>query len=564
MAKKRLNIAEQYIEDVVNKRVDVCLYTRLAVERHVEDLKSGIDRGLYFDIKSGEKAINFFSFLRYTSGRQFAGKKFELSPVQAFIQYIIFGWKKSDGTRRFNYAYMEFPRKFGKTTMAAGGALYLLDADNEASAEVFAVATKEDQARKTFNEASNLVKASPFLNKSLSVQKKSIYNELTYSFFKPLGSDSNTQDSHNPHGVIIDEYHAHPDDSMVNVMKSGMGARVQPLMYIITTAGFNKNGPCYQERETCIKILKGILKQDNKFAIIFTLDEEDNWEDEDKWIKANPHIGLTVSMDYMRNEYVDAKNNPSRINNFKTKNLNIWTNEEISWITDEVWQSCNSGLKLEDLWGRPCHGGIDLASHVDINAFAILFTDKQPYDLWVFMWCPADKIQERKDKVDYDLWEQQGWIKGTGGNVVDIDTITSDIINILDKVDCKGISFDPARAFHGVVQNLMKEVQNGEEFFTPFRQGFISMDTPTKELEKLALSKNINHGGNPVMRWMNSNVVIVSDAAGNIKIDKKRSQEKVDGMVATVMAIGEFMTPTEGVDFNEFMQDRIKQNKSIF
>ena len=573
---KKLSIAEKYIHDVTNGNIVVNDYVRLAVERHLKDLTDGINRGLHFDRKAAERAIKFYSFLRHGKLKKFAGKPFEPSPWQAFIDWVVYGWKNSNGFRRFNIAYVQVPRKNGKTVKIAKDGLYLAFKDGEIGSEVYAVANKEDQARLALGEAWNIVKNSPQVHyydpakmderlenyggkKNIKLIK-SIIEPSSSSFFQSLGSDSRTQDGLNPHGAIIDEYHEHVTDDMVNVITSGTGAQDEWLMWIITTAGFNISGPCFEERETCIKILQGIIEQDNKFAYICEPDEGDDWENEEVWAKVNPNWGVSVNPAEVKKAYIDAKNKPSRINNFKTKYLNIWTSTHDVWIKDEDYQACNFGLKLEDLYGRPCHGAFDLASHVDINVFSLFFTDKKPYDIWRFAWCPEDKVLDRKERVPYDLWVEQGWLKATPGNVTDIDIMTDDIINILEKVDCISIGYDPARAFHGVIQNLLKrtEVQLNE-----FKQRTVTFDTPVREYEKLVLSKNLNHGGNPLLRWMCSNVVIFSDTSGNVKLDKKRSAEKIDGMVSDVMAIGEWLTPNDTPDLNKILNERLNAKQSL-
>lgn len=543
------------------------------VQRYLDDKKNFLDKGFYFDEQAATRAINFFKFLRHSKG-QFAGKQFELSPWQKFAQWNIYGWKMSEyprnqkflDPRRFNYTYIEVARKNGKSTYMAGNALYLLDADKEAAAEIYCFATKEDQARDAiFKEAKNMINKSPSLKKRLHTMAKSIINEGTMSSMKPLGSDSDTQDGLNTSGAICDEYHAHKTAGMFNVIKSSMGARVQPLLHTITTAGFNKNGPCYQERDSCVKILNGVLKQENKFAMIFTLDKKDDWQDETNWDKANPSMAeIPTLKKYLRNEYIDSKPTPSKVTTFKTKNLNIWLGSGESFVEDSIWQQNNKGLNIKDLKGRKCYAGLDLASHMDLNALALFFPDKKPYDLYVIFWCPEDKVQEDSDLSNYTKWAIDGHIRTTPGNIMDIDTITRDILEILNIVDCKGMAFDPSRAFHGVIQNLQKEISNAETFLSPFRQGAMTMDLPTRELQKFAMARQLNHGGNPVLAWNNSNANIIRDHVGNIKLDKSDPKKKIDGMIAAVMAVGEYLTPDDESAFDDYVNDVLKNNKSFF
>jgi phage terminase large subunit-like protein len=536
--KKQLNIAEQWVNDVVAGRIVTGKLARMAVDRHLDDLKNYRDHGIYFSREKGQRAIDFFRFLRHFKGEH-AGERFELSGWQAFVIWSLFGWYNADGTRRFNYAYCEVGKKNGKSTWAAGIALYMMIADGEAGAEVYSAATNHKQASIVFDTARQIVKMSPELLKKISVYRYNLHREETASKFEALASDSEKQDGLNPHCAIIDEYHAHRTDELINNIKSGTVSRKNPLIFMITTAGFRKESPCYYERKTCIDILNGIKQQNNKFVLIFTLDEGDNWQDSSVWIKSNPNMGISVNISKMQAEFLSAKNNEREVVNFMTKNLNIWTNASQQWIRDEDWMKCSFPFDPSTLVGKECYGGLDLASHIDINALALFFPEVEPpHNLLMFFWVPEDKVTENKDRVDYDIWKDQNFLRTTPGNVTDPKFLVHDILDINSNYKIKSIAIDPARAHHGVAQ----ELQEHEIQLNQFRQGFISMDAPTKELEKMILGKQINHFGNPVLRWMNSNVEIKRDPAGNIKIDKSDVKRKVDGMVAAVMAIGEWMT----------------------
>jgi len=531
-----MNIAEQYIQDVISGKIPACEYVKLAINRHLADLKRN---DLMFSEEKAMHAINFFSFLRHFKGLK-AGERFELSPWQAFVIYNLFGWYRKDGRRRYNYAYIEVAKKNGKSTFAAGIGLYMMLADGEIGAEVYSAATNYKQASIVFDTARNLVKKSEFLSKYLTVYRYNIHSEDMISKFEALSSDSDRQDGLNPHCAIIDEYHAHKTDELINNVKSGIVGRRNPLVFIITTAGFNKERPCYYERKVCIDILRGIKEQDNKFAIIYTLDEGDDWMEPSNWIKANPNLGISVDVEKIMEEYKSAKNNEREIVNFKTKNLNIWTSSSIAWIKDEDWVRCDKSPQYDpkSLLGKKCYGGLDLASHVDITALALLFQDGEINHLLCFFWVPEEKVIERGDYVDYQYWAAKNYIRKTKGKVIDIDALSHDILEICKLYDVQSIAIDPAKAYHGVVQNLVKN----EIKLSHFRQGFISMDAPTKEFEKMILGEQINHFGNPVLRWMCSNVELSQDPAGNIKVNKSKSIDKVDGIVASIMAIGEWMT----------------------
>jgi phage terminase large subunit-like protein len=368
------------------------------------------------------------------------------------------------------------------------------------------------------------------------------------SFIKPLGSDSNTQDGFDPSYGIIDEYHAHPTAGMLNVLESGMGARRSPLIDVITTAGYNKEFPCYTDlRRTSIEILKGIKQDETHLALIYELDKDDDWRDEATWIKSNPNLGVSVKPDFLRDRFLKAKNEGgSKEVDFKTKNLNIWTDSSHTWIPDDVWQACDGG-GLPDLAGRECYGGLDLASVSDWNALVLVFPDDDRVHVKPFYWIPKGKIQKNPERIDYAKMIASGNVFVMEGDAADHALIARDVMEICHTYDVKGIAFDRYLVYSALIQYLKDVALPLHEF----GQGFISMSAPTKELERMAYQGRLNHAGDPVLRWMNANVVIRTDPAGNIKIDKDKSTEKVDGMVALAMAIGEMMShPEKGSIYN--------------
>jgi phage terminase large subunit-like protein len=538
--------ALQYIADVMNGTQTVGKLARLAVERHVNDLKTGIDRGLFFDERAGAKALNLFKFLKHTKGSEFAGKPFVLSPWEAFIIWVLFGWKKADGSRRFNYAYVEVAKKNGKSTFAAGIALNCFIADKEPGAEIYTAASNRDQAKIVFTEAKNMVRASAELKGKITIYEHSLFTDYPLmSTFRPLSSDQDSFEGKNPSCTIFDEYHVQKTNDLFDNIKSAMGARKNPLLFIITTAGKSRTSPCYDYRAMVIDILTGIKQQDNLFGTIYTLDEGDDWQNPAVWIKSNPNLGESVNLNFLENELLETKNRESAVINFKTKNLNIWTDSAKGWIPDEKWMLCAGECNKDALKGQLCYGGLDLASSVDINALVLFFPVQMKILCW--FWIPDEKVKQKEDRVDYRLWANQGFINVTEGAVIDIDQMSADILKIMHTYDCKSTAIDPAKAYNGIVQNLQKE----NITLSLFRQGFLSMSEPTKLLEKLILGRQISHGGNPVLRWMNTNVELSRDAAENIKIDKAKSTNKVDGMVAFAMALGEHMTQNQSNLLNE-------------
>lgn len=548
-------IINKYINDVVAGRLTVGKYARLRVERHLKDIETCYERGMYFDEKHAQKVLQFFGYIKHAKGQNFAGQTFVLSPWQAFDVWTLYGWKQQGGSRRYRYAYTDVARKNGKTTFAAAQGLYLLMMDQEPGAEIYTVATKREQARICLDDARNIVKQSADLRQYAQIFQHSLTCEMFGSSMKSLSSDHNTLDGLNPHGVILDEFHAHRDDMVFGVMKSGMGARTNPLMLILTTAGFNRNVPCYEYRDVAMKVLDGTLQQDDMFASIHTLDTEDDWEDADTWIKANPNLDVSVTMRFLRESYQEAKNNPGLLYNFLTKNLNMWTDSHEVWIEKDKWDACNKGV--EDLEGAECYGGLDLASVRDTNALALRFHKPDGTAVYkMIFWMPEMNVEERVKKkgINYDRWIREGLVRITPGNVTDYNFIKADILALKERYNIKSIAYDRWNSSQLVVDLMEEGIEmNG------FGQGYGSMSAPTKEFEKEVLKKQMNHEGNPVLAWHISNVALQRDPAGNVKIDKSKSSEKVDGAVSCVMSLGEYLTAIGGEkkpDPNEIYKER--------
>ena len=384
-----------------------------------------------------------------------------------------------------------------------------------------------------------MIGKSAALNKKIQRWSHSLTMESTLSKMEPLSRDSDKLDGLNPHFAVIDEFHAHKTDDLYNVLKSATGARRQPMLFTITTAGFDKLGPCFLMRRTYIDILKGIKEQDNTFVIIFTLDEGDDWKDPKNWGKSNPNIGISLKPEYLNEEFNSAVNRGgSEEVNFKTKNLNVWVDAPVVWIPDELVVACNRGTTDDDLRGKTCYAGLDLASHVDITALALYFPELKAVK--VHYWIPEAKITEEADRVDYRRWVAEGRITATEGNVIDIDTHVDQIYDIIKKYNCRNVAFDPAKAYHGTVQGLQKKGLN--QILDEFDQGIRSMSEPTRELERMVTGGEIDLLHDPVLRWMFRNAVAVTDANANIKLHKGKSQNKIDGLIAVINAIGGYMS----------------------
>lgn len=540
--------AERYVDSVLSGEQPACRWVKLACERHRRDLEHGHERGLWFDETAAKVAISFFSVLRHWKG-EWAGKPVSLEPAQQFWIWSLFGWKREDGTRRFRTAYLETARKNGKTTIAAGVGLYLAFVDGEPGAEVYSAATMRDQARISHRDATRMVKSSPQLRQLIGVYRDNLHETNSGSKFEPLSADYNSLDGLNVHGVIADELHAWPQPELWGVLKTGTGSRRQPLMLAITTAGVDQQGVCYLQREYVARILKGIIEDDAYFGIIYTLDtkqdwpdleQDDDWQDEANWVKANPNLGISKKWGAMREGAREAANKPAELNQFLRWQLNVWTQAAVRWVNPIFWAACGKRpVDAAALAGRACYGGLDLSQIYDITALVLVFppeADDEPYQALCRFWLPADNMIERvrRDQVPYDVWVRQGFLKLTPGNVVDYDFILAEIDELAQQYALREIGYDRYGAT--LVSQRLQEL-GGDEWVVPIGQGFLSMSPPMKELGKLIASEKLAHGGNPVLTWMADNLVAVEDPAGNIKPDKSKSREKIDGVVSLIMAL---------------------------
>lgn len=532
---------------------------RLAKERDARDralatAAGGHPKGFWFDDESADRAVQFIEgYCRHHKG-EWAGQPLLLEEWQkADVIRPVFGWMRADGTRRFRVAYVEIPRKNGKSELAGAVGVYLLVADGEPGAEIYSSATKKDQAKIVWDTAAAIVKASPELKRFVKVQRNNLSCAELGSKFEPLGADSNTLDGLNPHGNIIDELHAHRDRGVWDVLDTAMGARRQPLTLAITTAGvYEPESIGWLQHEHAVKVLEGVIEDDGFFAFVAAADDEDDWTDPVTWAKANPNLGISLKQDYIASQSEKAQTQPSFQNTFLRLHLNRWTQQVTRWIPIEHWNACDENCtraqldaREELLAKRVAFGGLDLASKIDIAAFLAVIpaADSASYDLLSRFWVPHDTMLERSrtDRVPYDAWVRDGWMTATPGNVIDYDFIEAEIKKLGDRYELREIGFDPWNATQ-VAQHLT------ETGFTmvEVRQGFRSLSEPSKVLETLVMSKRIRHGGHPVLRWMVSNVATREDPNGNIAPDKSASSEKIDGVVAAIMALSRAIVHPSG------------------
>jgi hypothetical protein len=476
----------------------------------------------------------FATFLKHGKGTH-AGKPFILLDWQKDIIRQLYGTYNKEGLRRYRNGLILIPRKNGKTTLCAGLCLYEL-LFGETNGEIYAVANSRDQARIIFGVATDMVSTSPTLSKRLKVYKNALYNSKTRSTFKVLSRDANTALGLNASFVIFDELLAAPDDSLYNSMVTSMGARKEPLMLSISTAGFSKASFLYQLVEHGDRINTGVIKDDTFFARIYGLREEDDWTKEDVWYKCNPSLGHTISIEFFRTEYNRAKEFPRFENAFKTLYLNAWIDHEKSWIGDTQWMDCGNDIKIEDFKGDICYAGLDLSSTTDLTALVLCFYKNEKYYIFSYAFCPEEniRVRSRKDKVGYELWRNQNYLIATPGNATDYEYIVKKLNDLSKDYNISAVMIDRWNSSY-----LSTKLMDNGFNVVAFGQGFSSMSSPVKALERLVLSKGIIHDKNPVLRWCMSNVILKIDAAGNAKADKAKSRERIDLVIALLMALEE-------------------------
>jgi len=543
-----VNSANKYARDVVGGRVPACKWVKLACKRHLDDLKAAkAKRYPYrFDRDAAERVCAFIQLLPHTKGKWARERKLiELEPWQRFLFAVLFGWvQKGSGLRRFREAYIEVPRKNGKSVIAAGVANYMLAADREYGAEVYCGATTEKQAWEVFRPAKLMLTKSPALISAagIEVMAKNVSIPADGSRLEPL--IGNPGDGSSPSCALVDEFHEHQTPDLYDTMLTGMGARDQPLMFIITTAGFNLAGPCYDKRRQAQQALDGSVPNPELFGAIYTIDEGDDWQDPATLRKANPNMGVSVSEEFLAKAQQDAIRYPSRQNSFLTKHLNLWVSARTAWLNMADWHaSGQEGLALDDFEGRPCWVGVDLASKTDIAAIALLFRDeledgKTRWIAFVRSYLPEGAIERAShNRAAYESWINSGHLITTDGEELDFDIIRDDLLDLAGRFEIEEIAYDPWRATQ-LAHQLMKD---GAEIIE-YRNTVQNMSPPMREMEAAITAGRWRHGCDPVLTWMASNVVAKVDAKENLYPRKERAENKIDGIVAILMALGRALT----------------------
>lgn len=535
--------ANAYIDDVLSERQVACKWVKLACERQKKDLaRVGVDETFpyRFDVEAAERICAFTELLPHIKGKWARSRqKITLEPWQLFVLTTVFGWLHVEtGLRRYRRAYEEVARKNAKSTKSCGVALYLFAADREPGAEVYSAATTRDQAKIVFDDAKAMAQRDPEMCVALGIEVLQHQLNIPYdsSKFAPLSAEGSTLDGLNIHGAVIDELHAHKTRAVFDVIDSATGARDQSLLWMITTAGTDRTGICYEQRTHVTKILQDIVQDDSFFGIIFTIDDGDDWADPACWPKANPNFGISVLPDDMEAACRKAMSMPSAVNNFLTKRLNVWVSADSAWMDMRAWDACgDKALKIEDFYGQRCFIALDLASKVDIAARIRLFppTPKRPKWAVFGTYYLPERAVENAHNSQYDGWVRMGRLKVTDGEVTDFDLIEQDLLDDCGLFEVAEVPYDPFQATQLAGHMLDQNVPMVE-----MRATVMNFSEPMKLLEALVLKRELVHDGDPVLAWMASNVVCHRDQKDNIYPRRERLENKIDGIVATIMALG--------------------------
>lgn len=566
--------AHQYAESVKAGRIRTGKKIQMQVDRYFGWIETAEADGFYIDHGAGTQAVNFFpTCLRHTKGK-LAGQPFELAPFQQFTIFNLFAWKSTaTGFRRFNTVYDKRAKKNGKSAEMAGLALLCMSFDGEASAEIYVGATKEEQARICWDQAADFISHPAYKSPVLEqigfrkLQSKIIFEPLK-GMMRALGGDSKTQDGINAHVSIIDEYHAHKDDTVKENLESSSVQRTQPITYHITTAGFDTHGVCKAFEDTCIEVLQGQKTDDSLWIMVHDLDEDDDWQKIENWYKANPLLGQGLSLEGIEKEFIKALNQPSKVPNFKTKHLNMWVDAPTVWIADETWMQNTDKVRLRNFLKYGCAGAIDLSTNIDLTATAFICNpDEEGFqDVIVLTYCPLDTINKRskEDRVPYRFWMDINYddfidfseteitalpgrnnqplkiLTATPGNVIDYDYVQDYTKTYHDILKAKWIEFD--RKFADMLVQKFEEM--GMKMH-PFTQNISHYSFPTKEFEAKVISGKMRHGGNPLLRWCLSGAVPITDTNENVRISKSHSTKRIDPLIASIMALAGTLTIEE-------------------
>ena len=494
-----------------------------------------------FDERKARRVTGFIECLRHTKG-DFHGKPFKLLPWQEKIIRDVFGTVRDDDPtmRQYTTAYIEIPKKQGKSELGAAIALNMLANDDEWKAEVYSCASDRQQAAIVFDVAVDMVKQSPALSKRIKIipsMKRMVY-QPTGSIYQVLSSEVATKHGLNVSACIFDELHTQPTRALYDVMTQGSGdARKQPLWFFLTTAGTDRNSICWEVHQKALDVLEGRKVDPRFYPVIFGLPDDADWTSEANWYKANPSLGHTITIDKVRDAFHKAQETPADENQFRQLRLNQWVKQSVRWMPMDKWDECGGVVDPYQLEGCACYAGLDLSSTSDLTALVLVFpptAEDAYYRVLPFFWLPEETIplRVRRDHVPYDVWQRQGIIQTTEGDVVHYGFIEQFIVNLGKMFNIREIAVDRWNA-----SMMVQALQDDGFTIVRFGQGFRDMSNPTKDLMRLVLDGSLKHDGHPILRWCMDNVYVRTDPAGNIKPDKEKSTEKIDGVVALVMAL---------------------------
>jgi phage terminase large subunit-like protein len=531
--------ATRYAEQVVAGKITACKWVKLACQRQLDDL-ARTDWQFKFDKKKANRICAFVEGLPHIKGEWAKRReRLVLQPWQCFIYTTVFGWVDKDtGLRRFRIAYNEMGRKNGKSAMSSPVGLYMAFADGEQGAEVYSAATTRDQARIVWEAAKMMAERESGFRDAFGVETSahSIYQTSTASRFQALSAEGNSLDGLNIHCAIIDELHAHQTDKVYNVIESSRGSRQQPLIWIITTAGFDQSAVCFQQRNYVIQILSGVVHDESYFGIIYTLDESDSWTDEANWLKANPNLDVSVYLPEMRPEALKASKLPSALNNFLTKRLCCWVNADVALFDLTKWKSLGSPtLKLEDFATDPCWIGVDLAPRHDFCSRVAVIRRDSDYYIFAKHFLSEGEI-EQTTNASYAGWAAEGWITTNPGDTTSYDAVEEDLLELANTLSIQEVEYDPFTA-----KEILDHMQAEGLTMVEMRMSVQNLSAATKKLDALMAEGKIHHNGDPILAWMLSNVVGHYDRKDNVYPTKGPDKKCIDGAVALIMALSRAM-----------------------
>ena len=548
-------ISCRYARGVLSGRIPACSLVKKACERQLDDLdRYGDGKRFIYDAEAGDRICWFIEHLTHVKG-ELAGQEIKLEPWQVFILHTTFSWKTTEGIRRFRRVYIEVPRGNGKSSLSSGVALFCLCGDREPGAEVYSFATTRDQAKIVFGDAKEMARQNPKLKRAFDLQvlATSLYVPKTNSYFQAKSAEGSTLDGLNTHLAVIDELHAHKTRAVYDVVETSLGKRCNSLMWVITTAGFDTAGICYEVRSFVKQILNKEAQDESQFGIIYGLDEGDDWTSEEALQKANPNWGVSVRPEIITSLQAKAIARPSAANNFKTKHLDVWCSAASSWMDMPAWNLCRRSIALSDFEGFDCYMGLDLGAKNDLTAKVLVFPVEENGRLnyYVFGTYYAPRAALLKSgNSQYDGWETLGYLKVTEGAVTDFNQIEADILEDCSRFRVKSVAYDPWQA-----TQLATRLSDNDVPMVEYRNTVQNMSDPMKWLEALVQDKRLIHEGDPALTWMMGNVVAKRDFKDNVFPRKEVYENKIDGAVALIMALGLCVNEENAGAFQEYEPD---------